>query len=178
MRRSTAEAPALDEMVLTDPMGITGNGYTRRGVLGGTAGATLSMTTLAGCGLFDNSPAPDKAADPLQPVLAEALALAAAYDRAVVAQPGLGNRLTPLAADHRAHATELAKVIGEKLPSGAPAASAAPASDAAGTVAGLRKAEQAAQKTAAVACRQAVAARAALVGSIAACRATHAEALR
>jgi hypothetical protein len=175
MRRSTAEAPALDEMVLTDPMGITGNGYTRRGVLGGTAGATLSMTTLAGCGLFDNGPAPDKAADPLQPVLAEALALAAAYDRAVVAQPGLGNRLTPLAADHRAHATELAKVIGEKLP---PAASAAPASDAAGTVAGLRKAEQAAQKTAAVACRQAAAARAALVGSIAACRATHAEALR
>jgi hypothetical protein len=159
-------------------MGITGNGYTRRGVLGCTAGATLSLTALTGCGLFDDDPAPDRAPDPLQPVLDEALALAAAYDRAVVAQPGLGSRLTPLAADHRAHATELAKVIGEKLPSGAPAASSAPASDAAGTVADLRKAEQAAQQTAATACRQAAAARAALVGSIAVCRATHAEALR
>jgi hypothetical protein len=178
MRRSTAEAPALDEMVLTDPMGITGNGYTRRRVLGGTAGATLSMTALAGCGPFVNGPEPDKAADPLQPVLDEALALAAAYDRAVVAQPGLGTRLTPLAADHRAHATELANVIGEKVPSVAPSVPPAPASDAAGTVAGLRNAEQAAQKTAAAACRQAPAARAALVGSIAACRATHAEALR
>jgi len=165
-------------MVLTDPMGITGNGYTRRRVLGGTAGAALGMTALSGCGLFDNGPGPDQAADPLQPVLDEALALAAAYDRAVVAQPALSSRLTPLAADHRAHATELAKVIGEKLPSAAPAASSTPASDAAGTVAGLRKAEQAAQKTAAAACRQAPAARAALVGSIAACRATHAEALR
>jgi len=170
--------PALEEMVLTDPVGITGNGYTRRRVLGGTAGATLSMTALAGCGLFDGDPEPDQAADPLQPVLHESLALAAAYDRAVVAQPGLGTRLTPLAADHRAHATELAKVIGEQLPSVAPGASSTPASDAAGAVAGLRKAEQAAQKTAAAACRQAPAARAALVGSIAACRATHAEALR
>lgn len=161
--------------MFTDPVGITGSGYTRRRILGSAAGATLSVTAAAGCGLFDDDTKP-KAPDPLQPVLDEALTLAAAYDRAALAQPALSARLTPLAADHRAHATELAKLIGGKLPS--VAASSAPASDAAATVAALRKSEQAAQKTAIAACRQTSAARAALVGSIAACRATHAEALR
>jgi hypothetical protein len=162
-------------MVFTERVGIRGNGYTRRTVLGGTAGATLS---LAGCGLFDGDDDERKAADPLQPVLDEALTLAAAYDRAVAVQPGLATRLTALAADHRAHATELAAVIGETLPSVAPSASTAAAGDAAGTIAALREAEQAAQKTAVAACRQAPATRAGLLGSIAACRATHAEALR
>jgi hypothetical protein len=146
--------------------------------LRGVAGVTLSMTALAGCGLFDGDDDDrKKAADPLQPLLTEALTLAAAYDRAVVTQPGLGSRLTPLAADHRAHAAELAKTIGEAVPSVAPVASAAPAGDAA-AVAALRKSEQAAQKTAAALCKTVPAARVALVGSIAACRATHAEALR
>jgi len=168
-------------MVLTCPVGITGNGYTRRRVLGGAAGVTVSMTAAAGCGLFgDDDDKTPKAADPLQPVLDEALTLAAAYDRAGLAQPVLSARLTPLAADHRAHAAELAKLIGQPLPSAAPAASSslAPAPTATATLAVLRKSEQEAQKTAAAACRQASAARAAFVGSIAACRATHAEALR
>jgi hypothetical protein len=181
MPRSTADAPVLDRMVLTCPVGMTGGGYTRRRVLSGTAGLTLSATALAGCGLFggDDDDTKKKAADPLTPVLTEALALAAAYDRALVAQPGLGNRLTSLAADHRAHATALAKAIGEKVPSAVPGASpAAAAGDAAGLIAELRKSEQAAQKTAAAAGRTVTADRAALVGSIAACRATHAEALR
>src|SRR3954470_17928955 len=112
MRRSTAEAPALDGMVLTDPVGITGNGYTRRRVLGGAAGTAVSLTAAAGCGLFDDDDDDRKAADPLQPVLSEAVTLAAAYDRAALAQPALGARLAPLAADHRAHAAELAKLIG------------------------------------------------------------------
>jgi hypothetical protein len=177
MRRSAAEAPALDRMVLTDPVVIRGNRYTRRRVLGSAGGAVVSATVLAGCGLFGKDDDPKKA-DPLQPVLDEALALAAAYDRAVVSQPGLSVRLTPLAADHRAHAADLAKLIGAKQPSAGSAASGAPASDAAATVAELRKSEQTAQKNAAAACKQAPAARAALVGSIAACRATHAEALK
>jgi len=95
----------------------------------------------------------------------------------VVSQPGLGARLTPLADDHRAHAGELARLIGATPPpAGAPSASAAPGP--AGTVADLRKAEQRALKTATAACRAAAADRVMLVGSIAACRATHAEALR
>ncbi|MEV0899051.1 hypothetical protein [Actinoplanes sp. NPDC049802] len=146
---------------------------TSRRLLLGTA---LSATALAGCGLLDRTPAPDPLPDPLQPLLDEALALAAAYDRVILADAALAARLTPLADDHRAHATELARVIGTTAPSAAPPASA-PAG-AADTTATLRKAEQAAQKTAMAACKAAPRERAGLAGSIAACRATHAEALR
>ena len=178
MRRSAASAPVLDTMVLTVWVVIRDNRHTRRAVLGATA-ASLGAATLAGCGIFGNGPEQPSAPDPLQRVLDEAVALAAAYDRAAVIQPELAKRLTPLAADHRAHITELARVIGTSAPSAAaPAPSAAAAGDAVATLKSLRAAEQAAQKTANTACRQAPAARAALVGSIAACRATHAEALR
>jgi len=157
-------------MVLTDRV-------KRRQLIRAAAGTALSATTLAGCGVFDDDPEPAPKPDALQPVLDEALALAAAYERAVLAEPGLAKRLTPLAADHRTHAAELARVIGATIPSGAPASSA-PAGDASESVATLRKAEQAAQKTAAAACRVAPPARAGLTGSIAAARAAHAEALR
>jgi hypothetical protein len=163
-------------MVLTVRVVIRDNRHTRRTILGATA-ASLGATTLAGCGIFGNGPDQPSAPDPLQRVLDEAVALAAAYDRAAVNQPGLAKRLTPLGADHRAHVTELAGVIGTSPPS-APAPSAAAAGDAVATLKSLRAAVQAAQKTANTACRQAPAERAALVGSIAACRATHAEALR
>ncbi|MEU4626270.1 hypothetical protein AB0G04_40605 [Actinoplanes sp. NPDC023801] len=144
----------------------------RRLLLGALAGSAA----LAGCGILDREPEPAPRPDALQPLLDEALALAASYDRAILAQPDLAGRLTPLAEDHRAHAAELARVIGAALPSAGPSGSA-PAG-AAETTATLRKAEQAAQKTAAAACKAAPAERAALAGSIAACRATHAEALR
>ena len=156
-----------------DSVGVRGSGHTRRRLLGVSA---LGVTALAGCGIFDNGPDHTPPPDALQPVLDEALALAAAYDRAGVAQPELVKRLTPLAADHRAHATELARVIGKALPS-APAPGASDGAQTGDAVATLRKAEQAALRTA-TAAKQAPAARAALVGSIAACRATHAEALR
>jgi hypothetical protein len=175
MRRSAASAPVLDTMVLTVWVVIRDNRHTRRAVLVATA-ASLGAATVAGCGIFGNGPEQPSAPDPLQRVLDEAVALAVAYDRAAVNQPELAKRLTPLAADHRAHITELARVIGTSAPS-APASSAA-AGDVVATLKSLRAAEQAAEKTANTACRQAPAARAALVGSIAACRATHAEALR
>ena len=157
-------------MVLTDRV-------RRRHLIGVTAGGALSATALAGCGLFDGDPEPPPPPDPLQPLLDEALTLAAAYDRLALAQPGLAGRLTPLAADHRTHVAELSRLIGRAVPSGTPASSA-PAGDTADSVASLRKAEQAAQKTAAAACRVAPADRAGLTGSIAAARAAHAEALR
>ncbi|MEV4346086.1 hypothetical protein AB0J83_16585 [Actinoplanes sp. NPDC049596] len=148
-------------------------GHSRRWVL---AAAGLSAAALTGCGLLDDDePEPPKAPDPLEPLLAEALALAAAYDQAVVSQPGLRTRLAPLAEDHRTHAAEMSRLIGEPPASApAPSAGAGPAT----TVAALRQAEQAAQKTAVAACQVATPDRAGLVGSIAACRATHAEALR
>ncbi|AGL20322.1 hypothetical protein [Actinoplanes sp. N902-109] len=140
----------------------------RRQLLGGVAG-TAGLAALAGCGLFDHDPEPAPAPDALQPVLDEAVALAAAYDRAAVNNPDLA----AFAQDHHAHATELAKLIGATLPSAAASAPVAGDDSAA-----LRKAEQAAQKTAAAACKAAPAERAAIVGSIAAARAAHAEALR
>ena len=161
-------------MVLTGPVLTNGTRHTRRRLLG----AGLGVAALAGCGVFDDQPAPPPAPDPFQPLLDEAIALAGAYDRAIAAQPALAARLTPLAADHRAHAAELARVIGASASASASPPAGAPESGSADSVAGLKTAELAAQKTAVAACKAAPADRAALAGSIAACRATHAEALR
>jgi hypothetical protein len=126
----------------------------------------------------DSTPAPP---DALQPLLTEALALAAALDAAALAQPVLVRRLTALAADHRAHIAELYRIVGTPAPSApaaGPSSPAGPAGDASALLKQLRSASQAATRTAATACATAPAGRAMLVGSIAACRATHAEALR
>lgn len=178
-------------MVLTGGVGITdsypGRGPSRRRLLRSAALGVAGTTTLAGCGLFGDDPEPAPPPDPLAPMLAEALTLAAAYDRAIVGQPDLRARLTPLADAHRAHATELARVIGPTASgatasgvtaSGGPSGSPDAGADPGASLTGLRRAEQAAQRTAVTLCRQAPANRAALVGSIAAARAGHAEALR
>lgn len=170
-------------VVLTDRMGIDGtrerSGHTRRRLLGSAALAATAATT-AGCGLFDEEPRPVPPPDPLAPVLADALALAGLHDQAAAAQPGLARRLNPLAEAHRAHAAELTRVMGAAAPGSAPAsAPAAPSSgDSGGALKSLRAAEQAAQRAAAALCQQIPGQRAALVGSIAAARASHAEALR
>ena len=104
----------------------------------------------------------------------EARALAAAYDRLIVTRPDLTDRLTPLSANHKAHIAELSRLIESSPPPSAPAS--APAAE--GTLSELRTAEQEAQRTAAALARTGPGDRAALLGSIAACRATHAEALR
>ena len=176
-RRRSESAPSaghhLYSMVFTGAVRMNQDGTTRRRVLGMTA-AGLGGAALAGCGLFggDDKSSAD-GSDAVQPLLTEAVALAGAYDKAAAAQPDLAVRLKPLADDHRAHASALAKLIGRSVPS------VAATSIASGDVlAGLRTAEQTAQRNAVTACRQAPADRAALIGSIAACRATHAEALR
>ena len=141
------------------------------------AAGTAMVASTAGCSLFDDDPKPAQP-DALQPVLDEALALAAALDQAALAQPGLATRLNPLAADHRAHIAELSRVIGKPVPSPGASSSAPAAGDPGTLLKQLRTDVKAAQRNAATACGRAPAARAALVGSIAACRATHAEALR
>src|SRR4051794_727848 len=110
-------------MVLTGTVLTNGSRYSRRRVLGAAAGLGARAPALGGGGLFDHGPGPPATPDALQRVLDEALALAAAYDRAVAAQAALSVRLTPLAAAHRAPAAELARVIGKPVPSG-PAAGA------------------------------------------------------
>ncbi|BCL16285.1 hypothetical protein [Micromonospora sagamiensis] len=147
----------------------------RTGVVLVLGGATASV---AGCGLLDRDDPPPPP-DPLTPLVDGALALAARYRAAIDADPALTDRLTPIAEAHRAHATELAAAIGMALPSPSPSAPAAgPTGDAATVLAELRADEERGRAEAATFCAQAPADRAALVGSIAAARATHVEVLR
>jgi hypothetical protein len=154
--------------------------WTRRAVLryaaSGTAGAAAA-SVLAGCGLFDRDP--DPTPDPLEPLRLDALRLAGRYDAAVLAHPDLAARLNPIREAHLAHAAELATVIGDS--SSTPSAGGPPSppvGDARAVLAELRDAERAAQRAASDLCLAAPAGRAALVGSIAAARASHQEALR
>ncbi|MFY1619897.1 hypothetical protein [Micromonospora sp. WMMD736] len=175
-------------MVLTCPVGIGRTTqrdqvfrHSRRKLL--RAGALLALggavAPLTGCDLFDRDDEPTPPPDPLRSMVDEALGLAAAYRASAAAHPDLADRLNPIAETHTAHATELARVVGITLPS-APAVdpSATAASEPAGALADLRAREKAAQQSATAACAAAPAARAALLGSIVAARATHQEALK
>lgn len=137
------------------------------------------MAPLTGCDLFDRDDQPAPPPDPLRPMVDESLGLAAAHRASATAHPELADRLGPIAEAHTAHATELARVIGVAVPSTPVAApSTTPAADPAGALAALRDLEKVGQRTATAACAAAPAERAALLGSIAAARATHQEALK
>jgi hypothetical protein len=139
--------------------------------------ATAALGGLAGCDIVGTDPEPTPPPDPLLPFLTATLVLADRYDAAIAAEPSLSARLTPLRDDHRAHVRALAREIGISPPSGAPSPSGS-ASAEASTVQGLLAAEKDAQKDAEKACLEGPSYRAALLGSIAACRASHQEALR
>ncbi len=150
----------------------------RAATLVALAAATAPMTA---CDLFNGDPEPAKP-DPVAPLIANALDLAARHEAAIAAHPELTERLTPVIEAHRAHAEQLARVSGTALPTGTAVpgtpATAAPVDDVKATLAALRTAEQEGQKAAAAACAEAPADRAALLGSIAAARASHQEVLR
>ncbi|MFF5171146.1 hypothetical protein ACFY3U_00745 [Micromonospora sp. NPDC000089] len=147
----------------------------RAGALLVAGGATVPLT---GCDLFDGDK-PPPAPDPLEPLAGESGALAARHRAAIAADPGLADRLTPIAEAHAAHAAELRRVIGRPEPSGSttPAGTPPPAGRDA-ILADLRGAEQRGRDAAARACAAAPGDRAALVGSIAAARASHLEVLK
>ena len=155
-------------------------GRPRRAVLTGLLG-TVAGASLAGCWPLTSSPTAHPTPHPLAPTLAGTLALIDRYQATMAAHPDLGARLQPLLADHQAHLDALRTAMGGTAsPSGSPAAaspSTSVAADAPGAVAALRAAEQAGQSEAAGACLAAPPGYAPLVGSIAACRATHAEVL-
>jgi len=141
------------------------------------AGAAGSMTA---CDLLDGEPDPP---DTLAPLITGALDLAGRHEAAIAEFPELGDQLRPVAQAHRAHAAELARVTGTALPnpSATTAATATPGAsggNAKDTLGALRTAEQHGRDAAATACAQAPANRSALVGSIAAARATHLEVLK
>jgi hypothetical protein len=154
------------------------DGVRRRSVLraalaAGALGATGAVT---GCDLFEREPPAPPPPDALAPVTTEARELAAVYQAAIDAHPDLAARLTPIRDAHEAHARELSAILSSPLPTGMAVAvvSGAPA---ARTLDDLRSREKAAHASAVTACIEAPADRAALVGSVAAARATHLEAL-
>jgi hypothetical protein len=161
---------------------------TRRAFLGAASGGLAGLAWLgrlaalgglAGCDIGRPEPAPSPTPDALLPFLAATVALVARYDAAINAEPSLSARLTPLRDDHRAHVQALAREIGIPQPSGSPSNPTGPSGSAAPpTLQGLITAEHDAQKDAEKACLEGPGYRAALLGSIAACRASHQEALR
>ncbi|MFI7022486.1 hypothetical protein [Micromonospora sp. NPDC049900] len=157
----------------------------RRTVL--RAGALLALggaaVPLSGCGLFggdERTPEPD----PLDPLVDEAWSLAAGLRAAATAHPDLAARLVPLAESHEAHAAELARLTGAATPSGSAVPTGAswspavPPGEPAAALAALRQAERSGRESAKAACAAAPAERAAVLGSVAAARASHLEALR
>ncbi|WP_051799683.1 hypothetical protein [Catenuloplanes japonicus] len=158
---------------------------TRRRILAGAVALAGATAALAGCSPDDQEtpPPPPPPPDALEPLLAETRALLDLYQAAYAAQPSLASRLTPMLEAHTAHLAELTKVM-TPPPSPVTAGSVpvppsgSPTTAASVTLAELRAAEQTGQKSAATACATAPATRAALLGSIAAARATHAEVLR
>lgn len=142
--------------------------------------AAATAYGLGGCGIFDGGPEPPAPTpDPLRPLLTGALELAARYEAAIAAYPQLTDRLTAIRDAHRAHADALARLIGAPTPLPTdPSDGPTPAADPKATLAALRAAEQDGRAAATQACLDAPAGRAALVGSIAAARASHAEVLR
>ncbi|GIF77638.1 hypothetical protein [Asanoa siamensis] len=144
----------------------------RRTVL--ALGAAVAVGSASGCGLLDREPAAPPPPDPLQPLADDAFRLAALYRAAAAELP----TLTAIADAHEAHGRELSRIMAVAVPS--PAASASPGTGATAEerVEELRVAEKAAYEAAVQACLKTPNHRAALVGSIAAARATHLEALK
>jgi len=159
-------------MVFTVPM------KSRRAVLVTAVGAGAGLV-VSGC--WGRSAPVTPKPHPLAPALVGALALVDRYQATVATYPDLGERLQPLLADHQAHVEALRRAMGTPGPTASPSASASAApsvaTDPAAAVVALRTAEQAGQADATTACLAAAAEHAALLGSIAACRATHVEVL-
>ncbi|MFI5907290.1 hypothetical protein [Dactylosporangium sp. NPDC051541] len=158
----------------------------RRALL--AAAAAVTTGSLTACDLGGDPPAPqyDPASDTLMPFLTRTVALRDRYAAVLTAVPALQERLGPLKSDHDQHVVALAREIGlpERgpfpAPSGSPqvTGSAAPVpADQAAALKDLAQQEKDARQDAEGVCLAAPSYRAALLGSIAACRAGHQEVL-
>ncbi|NJC68245.1 hypothetical protein HC031_00710 [Planosporangium thailandense] len=157
--------------------GEKGRVHSRRAVLA----AAVGLAGVAATGACDD---PGSAAshpvppDPLNPFYRDTAALLGRYEATIAAQPGLAGRLGPIRDAHRAHLQALAREIGPGLDA---QSSAAPSAGASGDSTGpqpapltsLLAAEKQAASAARSVCLTAPSYRAALLGSIAAARATH-----
>jgi hypothetical protein len=175
-------------MVLTVPVRTDGErvSHSRRAVLRaalGAVAATVSAPAVTGCD--SGKPASSRAQqpDPLNPLYAATSALLARYEATIAALPALAPGLTPLRDDHRQHLRALAREIGPGLASVSGGASGGPSpatdvpADSLSAIAALAAVEKEAATAARAACLAAPSYRAALLGSIAAARASHGEVL-
>lgn len=149
----------------------------RRTVLRGVVGAGLACaaSALAGCDLFPGGGDAQPISPELHRLLSDTVTLANRYDAAIAAAPSLAGTLTALRDAHRAHAQALADLIATDVPQGS-AATDVP-TDPAELLAALAAAERSGRDAAVTACLAASAREAALLGSIAAARASHLEVL-
>jgi hypothetical protein len=165
-------------MVNTIPVQI-GQRVTRRAVLLAATGTAVAGA-LAGCSMLDDAPNWKPGDEGLDTVYADAVALAARYESAMRAAPSLTARLRPILDAHHAHAAALVDALGRSPAAGAPSASpdaTAPPGQPSGALAALAAAERSAADRATKVCLAASLWRVPLLASIAAARASHAEAL-
>jgi hypothetical protein len=147
-------------------------------------GVAAAAGALSGCSWLGSDPPEPPPPDPLEPLLSATRALRARYAAVLAAHPDLTGRLRPLDDAHAAHESALVDLIGRPelaSPSTGTGSWAPPAGEVADpdqALAMLRDAERDGQAEAAQACLSAPPERAALLGSITAARATHAEVLR
>lgn len=160
----------------------------RRHVLGVAAlGLVGGATAATGC-RGGGAPRQAPPADALEPLIADALRLAATHVATLSRHPSLAGRLTPLLTAHQAHAEAmLARVDPRRRSEITGDGGTAPVSPSVSPPAGatipaaladLRSAERAGAVRARAACLAADGDRAALLGSVAAARASHEVALR
>jgi hypothetical protein len=150
----------------------------RRQLLAATAGTAVAALT--GCDIprlsRRSTPKVEAMADAdlLRAVAADATGLAARYDVVIGALADQAARLAPIRDAHRDHAAALTRLLDD---SPRPATSSGSAVDTAPSLKALAESEKAAAGRAATASLQVAAFHAPLVGTIAACRASHVEAL-
>ncbi|WP_238014711.1 hypothetical protein KZZ52_07865 [Dactylosporangium sp. AC04546] len=154
----------------------------RRAVLAGAA--ALATGLAAGCDIpTERTAVWHPAPDVLLPLLQRTVQLRDRYGEALTAFPALQDRLGPLKDDHEQHVIALAREIG--LPEAGPfpqpsASSGSPSAlptDQGAALTELTNLERKGREEAEGACLAAPSYRAALLGSIAACRAGHVEVL-
>lgn len=151
---------------------------TRRGVLRGSALGAAALATGTGCDIAGPGAQWRPGVDPLGELRAATAGLAESYDATIARHPDLGSRLGPLRDAHRAHLEALDRqLVDPPAPATNQATSAGVPDDPATAVSALLAAEKKAASAAATACLAAPGYRAALLGSIAAARASHVEVL-
>jgi hypothetical protein len=150
---------------------------TRRVVLRAAAAGGAVVVAGTGCDALRGGPQWHSPPDPLAGLRAATAALADRYDATIARHAQLADRLGPLRDDHRAHLDALDRqMLDTPSPTPSRTDQAVP-DDPAAAVSALLAEEKSGVVAAADACLAAPSWRAALLGSIAAARASHVEVL-